>query len=98
MLEMAEAAVRDLAEFRADWRVRPCCCPLPASPTWSDRVNVFASLCRRIETYRQKVVLEQLDDHLLDDIGIDNWIFRRMTIQERRAYRRICRVACGGFY
>ena len=90
--------MRDLVQFRADGRVRPCC-PLPASPTWRDRVNLFASLCRRIETYRQKAVLEQLDDRLLDDIGIDGRTFRRMTIQQKQAVRRIIwRVACGGFY
>jgi uncharacterized protein YjiS (DUF1127 family) len=94
---MSEVGVRDLAQFRADWSVRPCC-PLPASPTWRDRLNVFASLCRRIEGYRQKAVLEQLDDRLLDDIGIDGRALRRMTIQQRQAVRRMWRAACGGFY
>lgn len=97
MLEISEVGVRDLAEFRAD-RKGHACCPLPASPTWRDRINVFASLCRRIETYRQEAALEQLDDHLLDDIGIDHRTFERMTIQERQAFGRMWRAAYGGFY
>jgi hypothetical protein len=43
-------------------------------------------------------VLEQLDDRLLDDIGIDGRALRRMTIQQRQAVRRMWRAACGGFY
>ena len=89
--------MRDLAQRQTVWRMRPCC-PLPVTPTWRDRINIFAVVCRRISRNKQQVVFEQMDDRLLDDIGIDGKAVRRMTVEQKEALRRLRRAAYGGFF
>lgn len=79
---------------RADW-MRCQCCPPPLPSARRHRDDILSVLCRFFERYREKVMFEQLDDHLLDDIGVDVQSVQRVRIRER-AVRRLSLTACGG--
>ena len=89
--------MRGLVWDRADWEGTRCCRP-PSSPTWCNRINVLAYLCRWVSGYRERSVFEQLEDHLLHDIGVDAASVRRPTSERERAVRRLWRIAIGGIY
>ena len=86
----------NLAEVRAGQMEIQCCRP-SASLRWRRPVDVGSMICRWWVGYRQRAAFKALDDHLLDDIGIDSGRLRRMTHQRELATRRLCRIANGWF-
>ena len=95
MVEVSEARVGRHLYARADWLSCQCCSG-PSPSTWYSRFDLFSSLCRSLELYREKVMFEDLDDHVLDDVGIDSEMIRRSRLNAY-AIRRLSLVACGGF-
>lgn len=75
---------------RADWVCDQCC---PSAR--HDGSDPLSALCRFLERYREKVIFERIDDHLLDDIGVDVESVQRIRLRERTV-RHLSLIACGG--
>ncbi|HUJ97318.1 MAG TPA: hypothetical protein VLV85_03680 [Stellaceae bacterium] len=73
------------------------CCPMPASPGWLDRLNLAAVVCRRASRYGRRAAYELLDDHLLDDVAIDEDRRLRRSRDREAMFRRVWLAGCGGF-
>jgi hypothetical protein len=73
------------------------CCPAPASPGWLDRLNVAAAVCRRASRYGRRAAYELLDDHLLDDVAIDEDGRLRHWRATEAVLRKVWLAGCGGF-
>ena len=73
------------------------CCPMPASPRWGDRLNLVAAVCRWASRYGRRAAYELLDDHLLDDLALDeDGRLRRLRGREA-VFRKAWLAGCGGF-
>ena len=94
VVELSEARVDGLFYTRADW-VQCQCCPPPLPSARRRPIEIFSVFCRFLEHYREKVMFQQLDDHLLDDIGVDVQSVQRIRLRER-AVRQLSLTACGG--
>ena len=71
--------------------------PASAPHRRRDRLNVFAAAGRRAARYLQRAAFEQLEDYLLDDIGVDvEWSLRSWREREK-ALRRVWLAGLGGF-
>jgi uncharacterized protein YjiS (DUF1127 family) len=70
----------------------------PSAPSSGphDRPGVMSSVWNWARRRGQRKAFEELDDHLLDDIGIDDGRLRR-THQKDAAFRRMYLAGCGGF-
>lgn len=73
------------------------CCPAPSLRGWCDRLNLGVAVCRCASRYGQRVVFEQLDDHLLDDIAVDGDGWLRKSRDSEAAFRKMRLAGCGGF-
>ncbi|MGO8918675.1 MAG: DUF1127 domain-containing protein [Stellaceae bacterium] len=93
---VGDRGVRRYSDVRAPW-VGTECCPAPSFPTWRDRLNLISAACRWAARYGQCAAYEQLDDHLLDDIGIDEEGWLRRSRQREAALRRVWLAGFGGF-
>jgi len=93
---MSEPGVRRYGDVRSPWFETECC-PAPSSPSWRDRLNLVSAARRWVARYGQRAAYEQLDEHLLDDIGIDEEGWLRRSRQREEALRRVWLAGCGGF-
>jgi uncharacterized protein YjiS (DUF1127 family) len=72
------------------------CCLAPSCSGWRDRVNLVSTVRRWATRYGQRAAYGQLDEHLLDDIGVDEKEALSRSRQRRDVFRRMWIAGCGG--
>ncbi|HZB94071.1 MAG TPA: hypothetical protein VE397_21660 [Stellaceae bacterium] len=70
---------------------------MPASPRWGDRLNFVAAACRWASRYGRRAAYELLDDHLLDDLALDEDGRLRRRRDREAVFRKVWLAGCGGF-
>ena len=65
-----------------------------AAPSWLSRLNVASTVLDWIARYSQRAAFEQLDDHLIVDIGIENGGSLSKSRQSAETFRRVRLASC----
>ena len=68
-----------------------------AAPSWFSWLNIASAVLSSIARYSQRAAFEQLDEYLIEDIGIESGGSLGKSRRSAQAFRRVWLASCGRF-